>query len=361
MANKVLLVDDEPKILSAFRRKLNSRFDLELAPGGPEALQVINNSPPFAVVVSDMRMPEINGQDLLCHLKNSFPETTRVMLTANTDQDTASLAINDCGVFRFLTKPYSSDALAGVIEQGISEHQRFVNERDLLKKTLEGTIELVNSALEMVNPEAVVRMNRVRSLTHAVCEQLDCENAWEIEAAAALSQIGTFASPNKVAEQTVCNAEVAATMVNHLPRMEAVSEMLSYQDNGTCSPETYGETNAEKGAQLLAAILKFDSMADRHSADHAIKQLLSTDSFVDRREWREAISMAATKEHESHAVTIDKLTLSMIIDEDIFTNRGVLLIKRGCKVTDSLRQRLIEYGKSDSGIVEPIQVRLYQV
>ena len=80
MAEKILLVDDEPNVLDGFRRTLGREFTLETAVGGQEALALMDKGP-YAVVVSDMRMPGMDGVQLLSRVKTQSPDTIRVMLT----------------------------------------------------------------------------------------------------------------------------------------------------------------------------------------------------------------------------------------------------------------------------------------
>ena len=103
-SEKFLFVDDEPNVLQSMERQLRKRFVVRTACGGKEALKVLKEDGPFAVIVSDMRMPEMDGVQLLSQVKDMYPETVRMMLTGNADQDTATEAVNTGQIFRFLTK-----------------------------------------------------------------------------------------------------------------------------------------------------------------------------------------------------------------------------------------------------------------
>lgn len=116
---KVLLVDDEPKVLSALRRQLRRQFHVFTAVSGCEGLALLEESGPFAVVVSDMRMPGMDGLAFLREVKRRAPGTTRIMLTGNDDQETAMAAVNDGCVFRFHRKPCPKEVLSASIEAGI--------------------------------------------------------------------------------------------------------------------------------------------------------------------------------------------------------------------------------------------------
>ena len=102
MAERILLVDDESNVLDGYRRSLGRDFLLETAVGGEDALQRIAQSGSYAVVVSDMRMPGMDGIQVLAAIKTRWPDTIRIMLTGNADKDTAIHAINEGSIFRFL-------------------------------------------------------------------------------------------------------------------------------------------------------------------------------------------------------------------------------------------------------------------
>ncbi len=114
---KILIVDDEINILQSMKRQLRGIFDIDIANGGAEALDMINKTDSaYAVVISDMNMPGINGLELLEFFKIQSPDMIRIMLTGNADQDTATNAVNQGEVFRFLTKPCSKENLIEVIK-----------------------------------------------------------------------------------------------------------------------------------------------------------------------------------------------------------------------------------------------------
>ncbi|MCW8908456.1 MAG: EAL domain-containing protein [Sedimenticola sp.] len=126
MSERILLVDDEPFVLSGYRRGLGRQFNLDTAGSGAEALAKFRQpgTEPYAVVVSDMRMPGMDGVELLRELAESHPRTIRIMLTGNAEQDTAIEAVNQGHVFKFLTKPCSSADLKQVLEEALQRYRR---------------------------------------------------------------------------------------------------------------------------------------------------------------------------------------------------------------------------------------------
>ena len=122
--DSVLLVDDEENVLSGYRRSLRGKFQIDTARSGAEALALIDRHGPYPVIVSDMRMPGMDGVELLCQVKRSHPEMVRVLLTGNSDQQTAVQAINRGDVFRFLNKPCPPDVLGATLATARSQLER---------------------------------------------------------------------------------------------------------------------------------------------------------------------------------------------------------------------------------------------
>ena len=135
MSNKVLFVDDDAKILAAFRRRLRKRFSIETVLGGSEGLDMIQSDGPFAVVVADYCMPQMNGVEFLSKVRDVAPDAVRMMLTGSADLQSAAQAVNEGNIFRFLTKPCSIDALSDALNSGIEEYRRANDEREFNQKT----------------------------------------------------------------------------------------------------------------------------------------------------------------------------------------------------------------------------------
>lgn len=123
MNNKVLLVDDEPKVLAALRRSMGRRFSISCAESGAKALEMVDTEGPFAAIVSDVNMPGMTGIDLMREMRRRAPETVRLILTGRSDFDVAVDAVNHGAVFRFHTKPIDAEVLEMSIENALLRHQ----------------------------------------------------------------------------------------------------------------------------------------------------------------------------------------------------------------------------------------------
>jgi len=89
MAERILLIDDDADLLQGLKRRLRRKFDVTTAVGGEVALDLVRTEEPYTVAVSDMRMPGLSGIEVLQQLRKISPDTQRIMLTGNLDQETA--------------------------------------------------------------------------------------------------------------------------------------------------------------------------------------------------------------------------------------------------------------------------------
>ena len=133
MTRRILFVDDEPNILKCFKRQLRNQFEADYALGASAALELIRSGVLYAVIVSDMRMPEMDGGQLLAEVRRLSPDTTRLMLTGNPDIQTAIEADMPGLVFRLLSKPCTTIELRMAIEAGLEQNRLVAVEKDLLE------------------------------------------------------------------------------------------------------------------------------------------------------------------------------------------------------------------------------------
>jgi serine/threonine-protein kinase len=107
---QILFVDDEQRVLNSMRIMFRREFDLHFANSGKDALEIIRNQD-IDVIVADHRMPQMTGVEVLSAVRNLSPRTVRILLTGYADLDAVESSINDCEVFRFLTKPCPPEQL----------------------------------------------------------------------------------------------------------------------------------------------------------------------------------------------------------------------------------------------------------
>ena len=157
---RILFVDDEPLVLAGLRRSVDSEFVADLAGGGEEGLAKLRKGGPYPVVVSDMRMPGMDGATFLTNVRAIAPDSIRVMLTGYSDIATAVRAVNEGHIFRFLTKPVTPEILLVTLRACVAQYHSARLEKEQLKITTE--------ALEQLD---------LGTLT-ALARAIDAKSAW---------------------------------------------------------------------------------------------------------------------------------------------------------------------------------------
>ncbi|HYE07976.1 MAG TPA: HD domain-containing phosphohydrolase [Planctomycetota bacterium] len=243
MNARVLFVDDDVNALSGYQRVLRKAFDVHVAAGGAAGLVALRASEPFAAIVSDMRMPEMDGIEFLARVRDIAPETTRVMLTGDDGQRTAADAVNRGAIFRFLAKPCAADALAEAVAAAVRQYRLVTAERELLEKTIGGGIRVLTEVLAVVDPESFGRGGAIRDLARALCAGIGATPSWELDAAALLASIGSITIPPSVLvksrggqvlngpEQDMLSRapQAGAQLLANIPRLEGVARVVLYQ------------------------------------------------------------------------------------------------------------------------------------
>jgi putative nucleotidyltransferase with HDIG domain len=176
-SNKVLLVDDEEELLASLRRDLGGQFAISTANSGAQALQRLASEGPFAVVVSDLKMPGMDGVVLLDKFRRITPDTVRIMLTGQADRGQVIEAINNGYLFRFLEKPVSNESLSLAISAGIRQHHRVMAEKELFAlqkrhRFLTGVIGSFVKLMEARDPYTAGHQERVAALVVAIAREM---------------------------------------------------------------------------------------------------------------------------------------------------------------------------------------------
>jgi len=372
---RILIVDDEPNILQGYQRQLHKRFAVDTAVGPLDGLKAIESHGPYAVVVSDMRMPEMNGVQFLSKVKKITPDTVRIMLTGNADQQTATDAVNDGHVFRFLTKPCSSDALSKALLAGLEQHQLIMVERELLSKTLSGAVSLLTDVLSLVNPVAFGRSSRIRQIAIDLCQRLPEACRWEVELAALLSQVGCVTVPEQTLAKYYGGADltererrafqshpsIGQKLVGKIPRLSGVAETIAYQEkhyDGTGVPSDDRKQEAiPLGARILKLALDFDSLVSAgQSHESALHELNNRSGWYDPHLMNVLADIQDTN-YAVKSVMLDELEENMVFDEHVVTSQGEVLVARGQQARPSTCERLRMFSKTTRGVREPIRIR----
>jgi CheY-like chemotaxis protein len=376
MSERILLVDDELQVLEGIQRSLHKRVELQTATSGIDGLRLIAQQGPFALVISDMRMPGMSGTQFLTKVREQNPDAVRMILSGQADLQATIDAVNEGHIYRFLSKPCAGDQLLVAIEDGLKQHRLVTAEKVLLEQTLSGCVTMLIEILGMVSPTASSRASRLQRYTVGLAAALQLRSQWQWPLAAFVSQIGCVALPSELLSKVEAgeplsdeerrlhesHPEVAGKLLAAIPRLEDVAEIVTAQ----FGPLSFAAEPADlkqwdvrsTGRLLLRTAMEFDRLIGGGMRREAAADALRASKLGIPPGVIEALRLLVPSSQESvvRRLKLKDLVPGMILDEDLVSPKGIRLVPAGHEVTRTLIVRLTSIA-GGVGVVEPFRVR----
>jgi response regulator RpfG family c-di-GMP phosphodiesterase len=359
---KILLVDDEPKVVESLAQLLRREFDVRIASVPQDALRTLNEIADLAVVVSDMRMPGMDGATFLHEVMLRRPDVARILLTGEAGREGAIRAVNEGQILRFLTKPCPIEDLKAAIEAGVIQHRLHHAERNVLQETLIGCIRALMEVLAIANPVAFGRAERIRKIAARCAERFNCRDYWQLEAAALLSQLGYITVPEATlekmyegqpltpAEQQKVDAvpDVANALLEHIPRLEPVIQVLAALKWNDPQIAKLGDGTIGLATRILGAVIEYEALMaagksreqifaelHRKSARYGEKLIMQLDDCIGPK----TPAAAGRSSQEREVLLRDVMPGARLLTE-LRTENGSLLVPTNFEVTKTLLDRI---------------------
>lgn len=318
-APKILCVDDEPNILSSLRRLFrNKGYKVLTATGGNEGLAVLENET-VDLVISDMRMPVMDGAVFLEHVRNRWPDTIRLLLTGYADVQSIIEAINRGEIYRYITKPWDDNDIVLVVRQALERkalelekkrleeltqrqneelkalnasleakveertaalrqaHDSLIHANEKLKNSFLTSIKVFSNVIEMRGGKLVGHSRRVADLARKIAKKLgmDAREIQEIFVAGLLADIGKIGFSDELLDTPInqLNGEQLGQFHKHTLRAEqllmplddlrATAKILRSQHerfDGRGFPDGLTGDEIPIGARILALSSDYDNL-----------------------------------------------------------------------------------------------------
>lgn len=360
--HKILFVDDDPETLAAYGRVLRRKYDLDLAQGPIRGLEAVAENGPYAVVVSDLRMPDMDGVTFFSRLRQTCPDTVRIMLTGYADIRSAMDAVNTGHVFRFLAKPCSEEELDAALVAGLEQYGLVTAEKSFLKGTLRGTIKVLTDLLALLNASAHGRAVRVKRIVLDVAGYLGIAEPWRLELAVMLSQIGCAALPERMLADMLRQGglddrrqrlfdqhpRIAGDLLANIPRLDEVAAIIRFQekryDGSGPPPDGPSGQDIPLGSRLLKVALDYDTLiCSGFDKARALAAMRERSGWYDPRVFEAFATLAKSREGFTLSdVAPGDLTPGMVLAGDLIVDGGV--VASGTIVDQELLSRLKRAG-----------------
>lgn len=374
---RVLCVDDEPNVLEGLSLHLRRRYDVTTALSGAAGLELLHRECDAGVVMSDMRMPGMDGATFLRKSRQVAPDAIRILLTGEGDLETAVAAVNDGQIFRFLTKPCPPPTLLAAVDAAAEQHRLVTAERVLLEQTLHGSIKTLTDVLALTNPVAFGRATRLKQKVTELAAKLGMSERWQVEVAAMLSQLGCITLPTETVEKmhygqesTMTDAEqkmvaripvVTEQLLGNIPRLEVVRGILAtyakpYKRHESAKSDPRRRL-IDRGAQLLRIAADFDALEAQNNPVSLVVDTLR--GRAERYDPEVLVALVQLHERserhdEVRELPIAAVRVGMVFAEDVKMTAGTLLVARGYEVTPGFVERVANFRAGT--VKEPVRV-----
>ncbi len=359
MNKKILCVDDEESILRGFQLNLRNKFEIHLASDGQEGLELFEREGGFAVVLSDMRMPRMNGAEMLAAIKKINPEVVTVLLTGYTDFESAMSAVNEGNVFRMLSKPCPPETLNKVLNDAVEQHDLICSKRILLDQTLRGAVDALAQSLATSQPLFFGRAQRLRRMCNALAEQVNMPDSWQVGMAAIFSQIAYSSIPQHLSDEIYHRKELSPEVksmvadlpdetlkiIDLIPGLEGIKKILQRIDVQH-KFEVEDGTGVRTGASILKVALDYDYYAEQGHEESLIVSTLHSRAEVYDPEVVKALQRylsVSSQIYKLAKISPRDLGKGMILVEDLFLQEGMLIASGGADVDRQLLKVIRNY------------------
>lgn len=363
MTRRILFVDDEPNVLSGFKRLLHREYEFDTAIGGAAGLELLDQHD-YAVVVSDMRMPEMSGEEFLAKAFERQPDAVQMILSGQANLESTVAAVNDGNIFRFLVKPIDKGALTAALDRALRQYGLIEAEKELLQQTLSGAVAALTEVVTLVSPSVSRRTGHVVAVARHVAAANGLDDDWQMRLAAMLSGVGFAAIPTDIVDKAAAgqplsadeqamlgsHSDVTGRLLGPIPRLEGVAAIIRAQAGAVAAPDGLARqvevldiavelaNHLTKGLSIHAAIFEVEKAAN-HPA-HLVAALHT---------------LPMVEGGTVSEVDLTDLRPGMVLRQDVKTRSGLMLASEGTVLTEWLRQRISNFNQS-AGVDEPIRV-----
>ena len=290
----ILLVDDEVNNLQLLRRTLRHDYNIMTASNGKEALEIVeHHGKEISLIVSDQKMPEMQGTEFLKQVSDEYPDIIKILLTGHLDVDAIVDSINDCHLYQYIVKPFDPEVLKMTIDGGIQKYNLLNNKTVILKDLRElfyKTIKLIAAALDAKDPYTHGHSMRVTMYSMILAKKLNLDDTMleEIETAGLLHDIGKIGIPQRIlCKPGKLTDEEFEVMKSHPEQGEKIIKKLTLISNWLRTHhekwDGTGYPNGMKGEEipLSGRIIALADTYDAMTSDRPYRQALSHEVAIE--------------------------------------------------------------------------------
>ncbi len=274
----ILLVDDEEDNLALLYRTLRGTYNLEKTTSPLKALEILKEKP-FELVISDHKMPEMDGVEFLKRVQLEHPQVMRILLTAYSDANILIDAINYAKIYRYVKKPFNPEELQLIVSSALEYYQlKYDNDKLIqdLKELFSGTIKAIMEALDAKDSFTSGRSRRITYYSIIIAKQLGLStiDIGKVELAGMLHDIGMIGVSDEILykidaltqeeyDEIKKHITYSVKILEDIKQLKDVVEIIKYHHekyDGTGYPYGIRGDEIPMGSRIIAIADAFDSI-----------------------------------------------------------------------------------------------------
>ncbi|WP_419784899.1 HD domain-containing phosphohydrolase [Pseudodesulfovibrio sp.] len=347
---KIMLVTSDADFAAKAKGELESVVEITCLDNAEDGLAMLASGDQYAVVLSGLNLPGMNGIKFLTTIRRDFPRVMRLMVTGDRSFKTAAGAINAAHISKLLPRPCPPTALKAAVQDAVRKYrQERKSNGDACREVLFGSVRMLVDIMELTHPDAVVRSKRIRGPAQRICTDLKVMSPQLMDMVILLSNIGCVALPSDLLETLesgkrpskeemqiyYTHPSIAAHLLGNVPKMERIAEIIGHQN-------TPASQNPPMGARILKACIDMDQMQlTGATPDKALEFMASRPKVYD------ADVVKALQRYQDEAdqtrclsLRVSELAPGMVMGKPVVAASGTILLHRGDTLSEASHLRL---------------------
>jgi response regulator RpfG family c-di-GMP phosphodiesterase len=367
----IMVVDDNPANLQLLEYMLLQQgYEVRSFPRGRLALAAAYQEPPDLILL-DIKMPEMSGYEVCEQLKSS-PRLSGIPVIFISALDAIEDKVKgfQSGGVDYISKPFQFEEVQARVESHVKLRRALQAEQDLLARTLGGVVETLWELVQLTSPGLAIRSGAIRDIMLRITKRTEIRDPWQYELAAMMCLMGCITLPDEVFERAYrgqdlspdedrmfhAHPERAARLLSNIPRLEVVAEIIRGQQRAEAEPSAMEPSR--QGAHMLHLALELDRRIYCGVASSSVLAELRLLGRFDSRmlDALEGYSPAKA-EFEVRGIPIRELRAGMVLEKDVLSHGGNLILKEGTILTETWIERLGNFARA-LGAQKLVDVRI---
>lgn len=346
---KIVLVTADERFAQEVLGVMDKAFDVTVSTTARDGFMTLSSTKDIRVVLSDLRLPDVDGISFLGKVRNDFPKVIRILASGDEGFKMLSRAVNIAHVYTLLPRPCDPKRIRKAMVEAVKLYGNVRPDAEAMRDTMFGTVRMLVDILELTHPTAVRRSKRIRRRARGVSKAINAMTPEFMDMVVLLSNIGCVGLPVGILkkaekgggltreEQQIFYTHpfIAGHLLGNVPRFGKIANIIRHQN-------TPSVEKPPLGSRILKACIDLDQMqVNGASASKALEYMRGKPNVYDDKVL-DALEelLGESNKVECHELTVADLKPGMVMQSDMVTEAGTILLQKGDVLSEASYQRV---------------------